>query len=586
MNLSLKHSAQISNFQKLILLPAYLIFTIWFTWPSIRNPRNTLVGSVGEDSTAQAAYRDLARILGLSVFDREKTTIIGFPEGGFIDQRQSFYAPLSSLLRDLASLAFSGVEINLGLSYISIIVSCHLGFLISRRLTHSFSLALLGSFIISIVPYRLHWISAANDLDATPFILLMIWYSFFAKKNKSLIRISVFLISLISTIWHPWTGILLLILALSQLTVDLIAKRGNFSIPLYSIIGFLAGIVTIRMIIFTAQPPSIAWTEGHSPQASNLFMFSWINPESRSFINPTLYIGIIVYLSLEIKRRLMKFRTEREEILKGRKKKAGNSSLHDDDTMYFLHILFLAMIWTLVLLGPFSIFGLPTPASLINGIVPQLRNGSYGMFLIQTIVTLLNIGIWGIARAHRKLLPYFPTGFVAGITVFTLAFALHLPVRKSVDEDRLLLPATASATNHPSRWMTEVFSGLNLHKARSEISSLKPGPILIFPYGTFYGDDPVNCLFLTDEDHPLVNSCNFLSTNSLRSSIREIKESENLCNQVAIARKLGVRYFIFLGYQRSPEQKICVESQFQSLNLAFKSRFIGDSQEVMLIEVL
>lgn len=569
-------------------MSAYLLFTFWLTWPSIINPRNTLVGAVGEDSTAQAAYRYLAKSEGVSVFDRIRTNSIGYPEGGFIDQRQSFYTPLSSKIRDILANFFTGIEINLIISYLSLVLSCHIGFLICRKLTNSFAIGLVGCFILSIVPYRLHWISAANDLDSTLSLLLMIWYLNFSQKSKASIKAFTFTIAFLSTLWHPWTGILILLLALGKLTSHFTSRRIMHSYSLFAILGFVIGMIALQICISLSAMPPINWRENHSPESSNLFMFSIFNPESRSFINPTLYIGLVIYSVIWIKGKQGKFSEERRSLalkrIEKRERKVESDEIKEDNLQLINHLLG-CIFWTVVLLGPFSFFGVPTPAKVLNYLLPQVRNGSYGMFLIQISLILLNVCIWGLFRKDKKLMPNFPSSFLAGFSVCVLVLSIHFPVLKSVSEDTLLFPEQKSVKTHTSRWMTEILSGLNIQKARDEIESLQPGPILIFPFGTFYGDDPINCFFLTDKLHPLVNSCNFLDKLSMSSIALEVKKSGNVCDQVLIARKFGVKHFLFLFYQKSPEQQICVDKRFTEMKLDFKHRFIGDSQEVMLIEM-
>jgi hypothetical protein len=118
-----------------------------------------------------------------------------------------------------------------------------------------------------------------------------------------------------------------------------------------------------------------------------------------------------------------------------------------------------------------------------------------------------------------------------------------------------------------------------------EIRNLKEGPILIFPYGTIYGDDPVNCFFAVDKNNPLVNSCSFLKNGGKSSYIEQIKTESSVCGQIKVARKLGLKYFLFLGYGTFPESQDCVKEYLSLEGRKAKLMNIGGSSEVVLLNL-
>jgi hypothetical protein len=549
-------------------IPLFCIFTVWLTWPALSNFQNTLVGTVGEDSTAQAAYRNLASFLGISVFDRHFTNLIGYPNGGFIEQEQSYYTPLSSLIREWLSLFFSGIEINLLLVIISIMISSIVGYYICYAITSKVTYGLLGSFILSVTPYRLHWSSAVNDLDSTPFILLYVYISMFSKTKEIFRLFSAAALSIFVTLWQPWNGILIFLLQISQVLYYSLREKTKTKIALLSSITFLCSLFLIKFLVNESNASEIDWLAGDPPAKNNLFKFSWINPESRAFINPILILAFIVYCYLEYQSRSDKIYQEIEQL-----------------KLEVSRICVITIAITFLVLGPYSFFGFPTLASKVPSFIPQLRNGTYGMLLIQVCFVLIFINVLGNIYKNRKRFPYFPTSFVAIFSFLVFLFAIHFPTLKSVEEDASLFPHSKKAVPNKSRWMTEIYPGFDTQMMEREIRNLKEGPILIFPYGTIYGDDPVNCFFAVDKNNPLVNSCSFLKNGGKSSYIEQIKTESSVCGQIKVARKLGLKYFLFLGYGTFPESQDCVKEYLSLEGRKAKLMNIGGSSEVVLLNL-
>lgn len=539
-NIRAKKNRALANQEMgIISIVSVLGFIVWILWPGLRAPREILVGDADEDSSLQALMQNVFSLAGTNGQSPVKTTLVNYPEGAYVYNPSYWYTPASSLIRTLLSRIFTGTETNLLLVSAGIVITAIYAWKLAMTISRNYLLVTLAVVLFSTIPFRMHWLSAAPDLDALPFLLA---YSFHARqqaKSRFRIELSLFIIGLFGVLYHPWIGILLLIFQAGNL-LSLLRKTKLLQNPhLFGLMGGLLGFVLITAI--SNYSPSIDWTYGAGKvEENNLFKFAFLNPDSRSFINPIIIVGVTVWILSQLIR-------------------SKNHYFEKIESQNIMACVY-SIAFSFVLFGPFKFHGWDLPAYYVSELIPQIRNGIYAMLLIQ--FCLVYITLEAMSKYMKSNVGLFLPG-LNSVAIFSLIVTLLIwnpPKNIDLDREKDNFPQSMVKPQDTKRWMQMPFGDLSLRRVQAEILKLPPGPILVFPYGSILSDSGLNCFFAVSIKHPLINSCSPLFQTKKNLLMDKIRENTDVCNQVNIARREGIRTFIFLDYRNSTSSQKCVKS--------------------------